>query len=99
MQHEGKVDLCQDPWHIPMTKTAIIFNYLGENIEYFVVSEDLTRFQGVYINTGHKPVLEHELVDKMFDDKGRWVLATAELLEFQLAVRNGATIVECGQML
>jgi len=78
-------------------KTAIIFNEM-EEIKYYVLDGDFTKFHGIYINSMDA---DEELVDKLastfYDDKtGEELKEPIALSEFVAAIRDGAEVIEIG---
>ncbi len=91
-------------------QTAVIFSLIGDiNNTFFVVDEDLTHFDGVYINQWFTDYTDEEMAqkDKLYDDLSEYFydedgsfkipMVTKEGLE--KAICNGATLIMCGFIL
>lgn len=82
-------------------KTAVIYNRI-EQLDYFIVNEDITHLQGVYVNSvGTDPNLEQELISLVYGDnpdetKGEVIHKLVTVQEIQQAVHKGAALIECG---
>jgi len=76
-------------------KSAIIWNEF-ETISYFIVDEDWTRFQGVYINSLKNEKLQKELGAKVYSEEGIFQPAKIDISDFVVEIREGAKLVECG---
>jgi hypothetical protein len=84
-------------------KTAVIFNTY-EELVFFVVDGDWTRFQDVYINSINDCNIENyeglqaELQQLVYDHEGTYKIQPVENIVFAQELRDGALIVECGLM-
>ena len=51
-------------------KTLIIYNNLEEELKYFIVEGDFSRFDGITFNTSLSDKLESECSEWLWDSKG-----------------------------
>lgn len=77
-------------------KSAVIWNTV-EELEYFVCEKDLSKFQGVYINSVESDeTLARELSESMYDEEGNCRVNFCDLATLEEAVLSGARLIECG---
>lgn len=80
-------------------KTAVVF-WSQEALTFYVVSDDWSRFNGLYINsTEADPALEKELCSLLWDDKGNELVKPCSQIDFEKAIRQGASMITCGFIL
>lgn len=78
------------------TKSAVIWNEI-EDLRYLVLDGDLSKFEGVYINsTNSDEELQRQLNDTIYNEEGLHRFKFVTLNEFAEAIRAGAVAVECG---
>jgi hypothetical protein len=51
-------------------KTLIIFNNTEDELRYFIVEGDYSRFHGIVFNTPNKQPLESECAEFLWDEQG-----------------------------
>ena len=77
-------------------KTVLIFDQCGQAaIEFYAVEGDLTRLDGVFINSVENVKLQKELNKLMYDNKGQRRMKARKKFPIK-AVKNGAAVVVCG---
>jgi len=77
-------------------KSAIIYGEY-EYISYFIIEQDMSRFEGVYGNSMSSPQeLQEELFEIMFNAEGYFKHPKVTIKELETAIREGAILVECG---
>jgi hypothetical protein len=82
-----------------MIQTAIIFEDGFEGLQFYVVPEDWTRFDGVYLSSGMDNDLEQEFglalwTEDWTEKKYKPVLRET----FCQAIKDGAILIVCGQV-
>ncbi|MFA6199266.1 MAG: hypothetical protein WC679_02505 [Bacteroidales bacterium] len=91
-------------------QTAVIFSLIGDiNNSFFVVDEDITKFDDVYINQWcddytEEQQLEHEKLQDEFNDyfydvDGDFKIPQTNKRGLEEAIHNGATLIMCGFIL
>ena len=95
---------------IMVKQTAVIYSLVGElDFSFFVVDEDITKFDGVYINqwiNGYTneqilelEILYDELNEYFYDSAGDFKLPMVTRDGLVQAIRDGATLIMCGFVL
>lgn len=78
-------------------QTAMIWDTLDGEIKLYLIEDDLTDMQDVYINSGVRQEMEDELTKTMFDpDTGQDVYETVMPEDWTLGILAGAQVVVCG---
>lgn len=82
-----------------MIQTAVIFEDGFEGLQFYVINEDWTRFDGVYLSSGLNKDLEQELglalwTEDWTEKKHQPVLRET----FCQAIKDGAILIVCGQV-
>lgn len=78
-------------------KTALIWFEVPEKITYFIIDQDLSKFQGVYINSVNNVDLQAELNSIIYDEtSGEFLHSEVTIEEIENAVREGAKLIEAG---
>ena len=82
-------------------KTVVAFEHGEQGLMFYVVDEDLTRFEGVFINmickTKQEGLLHQELYHVCYDSNGDWLLGDAVTIrQARDAIVAGAQLVYCG---
>lgn len=81
-------------------KTAIIYHQTDTNLQFFVVEGDYMHLDGCYLNSVHlDEQKEDEMLALLFEPVTWKLKETVTLAEFQAAVREGADIIVCGQLM
>lgn len=80
-----------------MTKTAIIYNLVPEEIEYHIVDGDYSHLQGAYVNFENTPE-EEELCHLLYPEESPRP-DPVSLEELKQAVLDGAHLIEAGFVL
>lgn len=78
-------------------QSLVIFQEVPDNIFVFVVDDDLTRFQGQYINSTENNQLEKEMVDYFYYD-GNFKFRHIEINPGTLVIGT-FNVVICGLLL
>lgn len=81
-------------------KTVVIWDQCGqEAVQFFVVDEDVTRFNQLYINTYTKDKKQAKLLDELsaftYDAEGNFLHTLLDDFPVE-AVKQGAAVIVCG---
>lgn len=81
------------------TQTVVIWDTCEAEIKFFIINEDLTRFDNIYINRAYDSEQENnlanELYEQFYNDEG--YLRSDLVDKFPVeAVKCGASVITCG---
>jgi len=77
-------------------RTAMIWNDYITEVKFFLFEEDVSRFNGVYINLCIDEELNDDLCELMYDEEGiKHKPVTVD--KFAQAIRDGYDLIVCGE--
>jgi len=79
---------------IETIKTAIIWESMDDIVRFRLVNEDVTRFDGIYLNSSDT---DQELGDYIYDRDSNILVDFVTRDEFQAAIVAGAKLITCGE--
>ena len=83
-----------------MSRTAVIHQRDKRGIFYFVVNEDWSKFDGVFMNSGVDEDLEHDIAARMYNEEGEPRVSFISLQQFVSKIPSNPTmnVIETGDV-